>query len=368
MTNRWYELKQLCTPKQWKMLSAHQLLSEGYPVYGANGVIGYYSTYTHVKETILVTCRGATCGELTICEPYSYVTGNAMALDELDEKKVLTKYLYYYLKYRGFHDVISGSAQPQITRTNIEKIKVFVPEKTIQKKIIGILDKSVEVIEKRQAQIEELHTLTKSYFIQLFGDPKTNPKQWSKFPLMDVTKFITYGLTVRPKYVEHGIPVVSAKEIRFGEIHFNKAAKIDEDDFQKLSNKCKPEHNDILLTKTGVIGKCVLVGEQHLFAITQNVARISVNSNMVHPKWLLHYLKSDYIQQFVHYLAKGNAVLDLQIQDMNNIPIFVPPMELQLHFIERLNKLEKIKCKLNENLQQLKSQHRAILTNVFHFI
>ena len=117
------KIKDICKPKQWKTISAEMLQEEGYPVYGANGVIGYYSEYNHENPTLLVTCRGATCGSLNICQPYSYVNGNAMALDEL-RSDVNIKYLYYYLKARGFNDVISGSAQPQITRSAIEQVEM----------------------------------------------------------------------------------------------------------------------------------------------------------------------------------------------------------------------------------------------------
>ena len=71
-------LCEICSPKQWKTISTDMLVDEGFPVYGANGVIGYYSEYNHETPTLLVTCRGATCGTLNICQPFSYVNGNAM--------------------------------------------------------------------------------------------------------------------------------------------------------------------------------------------------------------------------------------------------------------------------------------------------
>ncbi len=71
-------LVDVCKPKQWKTISANQLKNAGYPVYGANGKIGYYSEYTHEFPTILITCRGATCGTVNICDAKSYVNGNAI--------------------------------------------------------------------------------------------------------------------------------------------------------------------------------------------------------------------------------------------------------------------------------------------------
>ena len=88
------KLCELCNPKQWKTISSNKLIDDGYPVYGANGVIGYYNEYNHENRTILITCRGATCGTINICEPFSYVNGNAMALDDLSPDIEL-KYLFY---------------------------------------------------------------------------------------------------------------------------------------------------------------------------------------------------------------------------------------------------------------------------------
>ena len=124
------KLSDICRPKQWKTIASSQLLDEGFPVYGANGQIGYYSEYTHEAPTLMITCRGATCGNIHISElmsymPMSYINGNAMALDNLDQNRVDMRYLAYFFKKRGFADVISGSAQPQITRQGLDK--VFVP-------------------------------------------------------------------------------------------------------------------------------------------------------------------------------------------------------------------------------------------------
>ena len=133
--------KKLCeisSPKQWKTISSDMLIADGYPVYGANGIIGYFTEYNHECETLLITCRGATCGALNICQPYSYVNGNAMALDNLSDD-VDIKYLYYYLLNRGLSDVITGSAQPQIVRQSLDKVIVEYPSLSKQKEIRNIL-------------------------------------------------------------------------------------------------------------------------------------------------------------------------------------------------------------------------------------
>lgn len=120
-------LTKICSPKQWPTISSKELTNSGFPVYGANGTIGFYSSYNHEQPTVLITCRGATCGTINVCEPKSYVTGNAMALDEPDLGKTSLEFLECYLKVRGLNDTITGAAQPQITRQNLQVVTVFVP-------------------------------------------------------------------------------------------------------------------------------------------------------------------------------------------------------------------------------------------------
>lgn len=162
-------LCEICNPKQWKTISSDMLKSEGYPVYGANGVIGYFSEYNHKKATLLITCRGATCGALNICEPFSYVNGNAMALDDLSPEVDL-KYLYYYLLTRGLSDTITGSAQPQIVRHSLQKVEVFYPQLDEQRRIAAVLDKVSDLIAKRREQLDKLDELVKARFVEMFGD------------------------------------------------------------------------------------------------------------------------------------------------------------------------------------------------------
>ena len=106
-------LLDLCNPKQWKTLATSELK-----------VNGKYDEYNHENSTVLITCRGATCGNVHLSKPFSYINGNAMSLDNLDESKCLKEYLYYYLKGTDLSNSISGSAQPQITIQGLKKINV----------------------------------------------------------------------------------------------------------------------------------------------------------------------------------------------------------------------------------------------------
>ncbi len=127
-------ITEVCWPRQWPTISGKQLLPKGYPVFGANGLIGYFDSFNHEHPTIAITCRGATCGTINLTPPNCYLTGNAMALDDLEESLVTQEFMIAFLESRGLQDVITGAAQPQITRANLEKVKVpLVPSDLLMK-------------------------------------------------------------------------------------------------------------------------------------------------------------------------------------------------------------------------------------------
>lgn len=147
----------ICRPKQWPTIPTKDFTDDGYLVYGANGIIGHYSQYNHEHSTILMACRGASCGAINISQPKSYITGNAMCMDDIDDN-VLFDYLAYFLSNYDYKTIITGGAQPQITVTNLQKVMVPIAPKS-QQEAFGVivkqadkskfeLRKSIEAIDK----------------------------------------------------------------------------------------------------------------------------------------------------------------------------------------------------------------------------
>ena len=160
------EIAQIYQPQT---ISLSEFTKEGYLVYGANGVIGKYREYNHQTEQICITCRGNTCGVVNYTQPKSWITGNAMVINTDDFKeKVFKRYLYHYLSAYNFNRIISGSGQPQIVRSPLEKLKVKLPAILKQKQIATFLDKLQNQIEINN-NILHLYLQQKQYlFRQMF--------------------------------------------------------------------------------------------------------------------------------------------------------------------------------------------------------
>ena len=164
----WKEVRlgDICEPKQWTTIAAKNMTDEGFPVYGANGHIGWFDEYNHEQETIAVGCRGV-CGSVHLTPPKSYITGNSMALDAVDPTKAIVRYLFQYLTYFGFRDIVSGSAQPQITGKAIKAYRLTLPPVGEQQIIANLLQAADDNVLFVEAAITKLRTEKKALMQQL---------------------------------------------------------------------------------------------------------------------------------------------------------------------------------------------------------
>ena len=183
------KLGEVCNIYQPKTISAKEMVADGmYIVFGANGIIGRYNKYNHEEPQLLITCRGATCGSVNISQPKSWITGNAMVVRPKDTLLDL-KYLEYI--FRGGLDmskVITGAAQPQITRANLEPVEISYPESlTEQRRIVKILDevfeKTAKAKENAEKNLQNAKELFESYSQDVFADKKD---KWDKKKLIEI--------------------------------------------------------------------------------------------------------------------------------------------------------------------------------------
>ena len=160
---KWESLANTCDMYQPKTISTKELIENGkYLVYGANGIIGRYDKYNHEKSQLLVTCRGATCGAVNISEPYSWINGNAMVINPKNEKLDLKYLSYIFQSEVNFGKLITGSAQPQITRQSLLPVLFPLPPLSEQQRIVNRIEsmfaKLDEAKEKAQNVLDSFET------------------------------------------------------------------------------------------------------------------------------------------------------------------------------------------------------------------
>ncbi|WP_427453588.1 restriction endonuclease subunit S [Litorimonas sp. WD9-15] len=152
------DLGDLCKLYQPKTISGKDMVRDGkYLVYGANGIVGRYDQYNHKDSVVTVTCRGASCGTLNVTLPCSWITGNAMVVQPFN-KDLNIDFITNSLTWANLDSAITGSAQPQITRTNLAPIKICLPKANVLESYNRIINPSFE---KRNDNLLENQKLSK---------------------------------------------------------------------------------------------------------------------------------------------------------------------------------------------------------------
>lgn len=367
--------KSLCeisNPKQWKTISTDMLKDEGYPVYGANGVIGYYSEYNHEEKTLLITCRGATCGSLNICDPYSYVNGNAMALDNLIEE-INIHYLYYYLLNRGLNDAITGTAQPQIVRQSLQKVVIKYPELEVQHQIVNRLNQVANLINKRKKQLEKLDELVKSRFIEMFGDPNSNEKGWTVSTLDEYMTLLTdfsangsYEL-LDSNVVMYDEPnyavMVRTTDLEAGNLT-DGVKYIDRTAYELLS-KSKLYGGELIMNKIGSAGKIYIMPQIDKPASLGRNAFMFRFDDRINMVYLYALLSSDYGTKEIQQYVRGAVTKTITKESTRSIRVIVPPIELQEQYATFVKQVDKSKFEIKQSLEKLELLKKSLMQKYF---
>lgn len=351
----------ICEPKQWKTIPISELSQSGYPLYGANGKIGFYKEYTHEKPTLMVTCRGATCGQMHISEPRSYINGNAMAFDNIDEKEMNIKYLFYLFRKRGFKDCISGSAQPQITRQGLEKVTIEIHEKDEQDRIVTVLDRADSLRQKRKEQIKLLDDFLKSKFLEMFGDPVRNEKGWDVGRLGDVVEVKSGQVNpLEGKYSDMLCIGGENIESDTGKLINLKKAK----DIGAKSGKYLFDKYDILYSKIRPYLNKVAIMD-FVGICSADIYPLKSDDNQITREYLFVTLLS---KEFLSYASKHSArtsIPKINRDALSEFQIMLPSLDIQKKFSVLFSATESMKNSMNINMRKFDNQLNALMQECF---
>ena len=345
-------LIEVANPKQWKTIATKDLLDDGYTVYGANGKIGFYNKYTHKEPIVMITCRGATCGNIHITEPFSYVNGNGMALDGLIENLYGLKLLYYVLRARGLNDVISGSAQPQITRQGLVNVKIPLPPITEQKIIAEKLDLLLAQVQETKSRLEQIPELLKKFRQSVLSDAVsgkltedcTYHSRSNNIILGNVLE-LAYGKSLPAKSRSgDGYPVYGSN----GEIGKHK---------QKLVNG-----PFIIVGRKGSYGEITWSDSSGWPIDTTYYVVLKIKSNL---KFIFYLLQTLGLNQ----LNRSTAIPGLNREDAYKLKINLPSIQEQNEIVRRVEQLfayaDKIEQQVNTALEKVNHLPQSILAKAF---
>ena len=316
-------------------------------------------------EDILISVR-APIGALNYAKEECCI-GRGLAAITPNQDKVSSGFIYWLLK--GKHKELNlqgtGSTFKAISRKVLEEIKVPDIELKKQTELAGSLEKVYSVIQLRKQQLEELDILIKARFVEMFGDPVSNPFNYDKVRLSQIAdiKIGPFGsLLHKEDYIENGHPLVNPSHIVDSKISVDNKLTISNEKYEELG-AYKLQIGDVVMGRRGEMGRCAVVLEDGLLCGTGSI--------LIRPT---QNVTADFIQKIISFpsfkktiedMAVGQTMPNLNVPIVSNFEIIHPPVEVQKSYYDFVTQVDKSKVEIQKALNKTQMLFDSLMQEYF---
>ena len=305
------------------------------------------------EGTVILSTR-APIGKVAIagCEMYC----NQGFKNLICSEKIFNKYLYWFLKGNTMflNSLGRGATFKEISKAIVSEIEINVPEIEEQHEIVKILEKVNTIIRFRKQELSVLDTLVKARFVEMFGDAVDNPMGWEKKQLQEIVTddcTISYGIVQTGNDQEEGVPVFRPVDI------VNRIPKLEElkRTTEEISNKYKRTilkgHEMLITVRANIADTCIVGKEFKGCNVGRGIVPIRTQENIMVLEFLKYLMDSKHLNDDIKSKAKGITLIQLNMEDLREVELIVPPIEQQKAFVEFVEQVDKSKV-INQLLQK----------------
>ncbi len=278
-------------------------------------------------------------------------------------------------KVQGFIQNSSGATVGTYTISRARETEIPLPPLKEQKRIAAILDKADAIRRKRQKAIDLADDFLRSVFLDMFGDPVTNPKGWEVKKLSEISSKIASGNTPKggsKNYVDEGITFLRSQNVWKNKILLDDVVYIDQKTHDSMS-KSSLKNKDILMTKTGRIntensslGRAALyLGEDGKANLNGHVYFIRLVEDILH-EFIVFILTTKEYRDYIRSVCVGGIdKRQLNKDHLEDFPIIYPPKEMQKQFVDKVNIARNMVKKARVGLQESEQMFNALSQQAF---
>lgn len=326
------------------------------------------SARIYLKNTVLLAMYGATIGATSILKIDAATKQACAAFSPRED--TLPEYLYAFLesqKDKFIKDAVGG-AQPNLSAGYLKTIEFKLPSLEQQTRITRNLSKIDELLLLRKQQIAKLDELVKARFVEMFGNPKDNKKEWNRVPLKKVAEVrgrVGWKGYKKEDLQESGPLVLGATHLtENGNIDLSSPVYLSRDKYEE-SPEIMLHRNDLVFTQRGnTIGKVGLVKED-IGEATINPCVLILRPTNIHPIYLDVYFIMDEVKKDMWRLNAGSAQPMITQKGISEYLLMLPPIELQNQFAAFVERVDKQKQTVQQSLEKLELMKKALMQEYF---
>lgn len=326
------------------------------------------SGISQIPENTVIMSFKLSIGKTAITPEPMYSNEAIMSFRDKHVAEILPDYLYYMFSGRdweaGTNKAVMGKTLNKATLSGT-RIKVHDIEE--QREIVAVLDKVKAVLDTREEELEKLYELIKARFVELFGDPVSNPLGWKKARLVDVCTKLNDGTHFSPESFETGdYKYITAKNIKLDGFDFSSITYIPESIHRPIYERCNPEKGDVLYIKDGVTTGIAMVNPlEEEFTLLSSVALLKQNRDIINGHFLCGVLNNQEMYRDIRSNMGGAAITRLTIAKLKEIKVIVPPLELQDEFASFVYQVDKSKVAVQKALDEAQLLFDSLMQQYF---
>lgn len=361
-------LGEICVFKYGKSLPEGERRGGNFPVFGSNGIVGSHDEAVTEGPAVIIGRKGS-FGEIHFspkpCWPIDttyYVDRSATHAD--------LRWLTYRLSELGLNRLNRAAAIPGLNREDAYRKRLLLPPVVEQRVIAAMLDKADQLRAKRRAALAQLNTVAQAIFLDLFGDPATNPKRWPLKTIGDLaTKFSDgpFGSNLKTShYTETGVRVVRLQNIGVGEFMDEDKAYISEKHFAELSkHACAP--GDVLIGTLGDPNLRACIQPQWL-KVALNKAdcvQLRPDERIANAFYICALLNQPATERMAQDLIAGQTRLRISMGRLRGLQVPTPTLVLQREFARCVTAVDKLKSTIRVSMTEMDALFASLQYRAF---
>ena len=316
------------------------------------------NTYSYDCECVLVAGNG----DLNV----KYYNGKFDAyqrtyiIEDDSDGLLFMPYLYFFME--SYIDELRkqsiGGVIKYIKLKNLTDALIELPSIEVQRKIVNIISKSKEIVRRKENEFELLDELVRARFVEMFGDPVDNPMNWKKKKLKDIVTedcTISYGIVQTGEEQKEGIPVFRPVDI------VNHTPKVEElkKTTEFISDRYKKtllKGHELLITVRANIADTFIADKEFMGCnVGRGIVPIRTQEDIMRLEFLKCLIDNRHLNDILKSKAKGITLIQLNMEDLRNVELIIPPIDLQIDYLKYSSLIDKSRLLSNHSLLLLKS-------------
>ncbi|MET7299133.1 restriction endonuclease subunit S [Embleya sp. NPDC005575] len=290
-----------------------------------------------------------------------------------DRERADANYLYHWLSaHRSYLDSLgNGATFKEVSKAVVSKVAVPLPPLDTQRRIAQVLDRVATLRAKRREAITLLDDLVRSIFLSMFGD---SDPTWPRVTVNAIARDVKNSIRTGPfgsqllheEFVDSGIPVLGIDNAVANEFRWQGRRFVSEEKYKKLA-RYRVYPGDVLITIMGTCGRCAVVPDDIPIAInTKHLCCITLEQDKCLPEFLHRYfLMHPDSRKYLRQTAKGAIMAGLNMGIIKDLPVTLPPIDMQQEFVDRSRAAEKAKATNVAHLAELDALFASLRARAF---